>query len=67
MRQRLTQADVSTTPSLEHRVREHQLAVPGPDVELDHVDPDLDGGIERGQGVCRRQRAGAAVTNPFAR
>jgi hypothetical protein len=32
-----------------------------PHVELDHIDADIDRGLERGQRVRRSQRAGATV------
>jgi hypothetical protein len=51
---------------MEDRVGEDQLAPVCPDVELDHVNADLKGGVERGQRVSRSDRACPAVSNPLA-
>ena len=63
MGQGVFEANVPGKPRVEDRVRQDQLAVVTPDVELDHVDAHLQRGVKRGQRVRRRQRTGAAMTN----
>jgi hypothetical protein len=39
--ERVVQSNAPAHARVKHRVREHQLAAPWADIELDHVDPDL--------------------------
>jgi hypothetical protein len=45
-------------------VREDQLATSCPQIKLDHVDPYLQGGVERGKRIGRRERTRPTVPDP---
>ncbi len=60
MVERFVSRSLPGEPRIKERVREHQLTPRGPDVELDHVDADLQRGVKCGERVGRGQRAGAS-------
>ena len=66
MVERVMQANAPSEPRIQHSVRKHELPSPGTNVELDHVDPDLTGRVERRERVRRRDRAGSPVSDPLA-
>jgi len=45
-------------------VRQHELAFPRANIELDHVHADLNRGVKRGERIPPCERAGAAVADP---
>jgi len=66
MTQRITEANVPSAPGVKDRVGQDQLSIPGADVELDYVDPDLTRHVERGERVAGGKCARAAMPNPLA-
>jgi hypothetical protein len=46
-------------------VRQRKVTADGADVELDHVDPELERGIERRERVALHHRVRPAVTDPL--
>jgi hypothetical protein len=64
---RVLQPNTPSRAGVKDRVREHQFASPRADIELDHVDPDLERRVKRRQRIARRQRAGASVPDSLTR
>ncbi len=64
--QGVSETDGAAPAGVQDGVGQDQLAAPLADVELHHVDADLERGVEGGQRVGRRQGAGASVADPLA-
>src|SRR5450631_1492299 len=63
--ERVMKSHAVAPAGVDHRVREHQLAAPLADIELNHVDPDPERRVKRRQRVPRRKRAGTPMPDPL--